>query len=71
MSFLVRPDDRTKRALALLRSADMQSIILWMAEENGRSIRVLMESPDPVLINRMQGKTQFIDELLQLVQKND
>lgn len=68
---LVRPDDRAKRALKMLRSPDMLPVLEWLARENGANIAVLMNQTDVVQLHRAQGRAQFIDDLLRLVQQED
>lgn len=42
----------------------------WLEAERASAVKYLLQASDPVAIHRAQGKAQFIDELLGLLQKS-
>lgn len=68
---MTRPDERARRAIHSLRSSELAPFLEWLALENGATIGLLMNHSDPVQLHRCQGKAQFINDLLTLVQKDD
>lgn len=68
---LTKPTPRQLEALRRLRSDDLAPVLEFLANENGATLGALMTLLDETTLRQFQGKAQFINELLTLVQKLD
>lgn len=68
---LTKPSPRQIEALRRLRSDELAPILEFLAQENGVVLGSLTTLLDGTTLRQFQGKAQFINELLTLVQKLD
>ena len=60
-------EERVKRTLLALNSPEMRPLLEALQQENGAVIQALMVTSDDTMMRQMQGRAQFVDELLRLV----
>ena len=67
----MNPDIRVLRAMNLLKSPELAPLVEYLQATRAETLEHLVQVADQNMVCRMQGKAQFLQEFLKLIEKSN